>query len=93
MVLEEIRKKAEKQNDWKEVQSDGIESKCTKYKSRKYIEEQKCMKWSTAQWRSERLIGRKEKRKTNKNYQTKSDKCFSSLIKVCSEELRIKIDE
>ena len=86
MVLEEIRKKAEKQNDWKEVQSDGIESKCTKYKSRKYIEEQKCMKWSTVQWRSERLIGRKEKRKTNKNYQTKSDKCFSSLIKVCSEE-------
>ena len=61
MVLEEIRKKAEKQNDWKEVQSDGIESKCTKYKSRKYIEEQKCMKWSTAQWRSERLIGKKEK--------------------------------
>ena len=53
MVLEEIRKKAEKQNDWKEVQSDGIESKCTKYKSRKYIEEQKCMKWSTVQWRSE----------------------------------------
>ena len=63
MVLEEIRKKAEKQNDWKEVQSDGIESKCTKYKSRKYIEEQKCMKWSTVQWRSERLIGRKEKEK------------------------------
>ena len=61
MVLEEIRKKAEKQNDWKEVQSDGIESKCTKYKSRKYIEEQKCMKWSTVQWRSERLIGKKEK--------------------------------
>ena len=58
MVLEEIRKKAEKQNDWKEVQYDGIESKCTKYKSRKYIEEQKCMKWSTVQWRSERLIGR-----------------------------------
>lgn len=58
MVLEEIRKKAEEQNDWKEVQSDGIESKCTKYKSRKYIEEQKCMKWSTVQWRSERLIGR-----------------------------------
>lgn len=86
MVLEEIRKKAEKQNDWKEVQSDGIENKCTKYKNRKYIEEQKCMKWSTVQWRSERLIGRKEKRKTNKNYQTKSDKCFSSLIKVCSEE-------
>lgn len=56
MVLEEIRKKAEKQNDWKEVQSDGIESKCTKY-----IEEQKCMKWSTVQWRSERLIGKKEK--------------------------------
>ena len=56
-----IRKKAEKQNDWKEVQSDGIESKCTKYKSRKYIEEQKCMKWSTVQWRSERLIGKKEK--------------------------------
>lgn len=51
------------------------------------------MKWSTVQWRSERLIGRKEKRKTNKNYQTKSDKCFSSLIKVCSEELRTKIDE
>lgn len=76
MVLEEIRKKAEKQNDWKEVQSDGIENKCTKYKNRKYIEEQKCMKWSTVQWRSERLIGRKEKRKTNKNYQTKSDKCF-----------------
>ena len=93
MVLEEIRKKAEKQNDWKEVQSDGIESKCTKYKSRKYIEEQKCMKWSTVQWRSERLIGKKATRKTNKNYQTKSDKCFSSLIKVCSEELRIKIDE
>lgn len=45
----------------KEVQSDGIESKCTKYKSRKYIEEQKCMKWSTVQWRSERLIGKKEK--------------------------------
>ena len=66
MVLEEIRKKAEKQNDWKEVQSDGIENKCTKYKNRKYIEEQKCMKWSTVQWRSERLIGRKEKRKTNK---------------------------
>ena len=86
VVLEEIRKKAEKQNDGKEVQSDGIESKCTKYKSRKYIEEQKCMKWSTVQWRSERLIGKKEKRKTNKNYQTKSDKCFSSLIKVCSEE-------
>lgn len=63
MVLEEIRKKAEKQNDWKEVQSDGIESKCTKYKNRKYIEEQKCMKWSTVQWRSERLIGRKEKEK------------------------------
>lgn len=61
MVLEEIRKKAEKQNDWKEVQSDGIENKCTKYKNRKYIEEQKCMKWSTVQWRSERLIGRKEK--------------------------------
>ena len=61
MVLEEIRKKVEKQNDWKEVQSDGIESKCTKYKSRKYIEEQKCMKWSTVQWRSERLIGKKEK--------------------------------
>lgn len=61
MVLEEIRKKAEKQNDWKEVQSDGIESKCTKYKNRKYIEEQKCMKWSTVQWRSERLIGKKEK--------------------------------
>lgn len=61
VVLEEIRKKAEKQNDWKEVQSDGIESKCTKYKSRKYIEEQKCMKWSTVQWRSERLIGKKEK--------------------------------
>lgn len=61
MVLEEIRKKAEKQNDWKEVQSDGIESKCTKYKSRKYIEEQKCMKWSTVQWCSERLIGKKEK--------------------------------
>lgn len=61
MVLEEIRKQAEKQNDWKEVQSDGIESKCTKYKSRKYIEEQKCMKWSTVQWRSERLIGKKEK--------------------------------
>ena len=61
MVLEEIRKKAEKQNDWKEVQSDGIESKCTKYKIRKYIEEQKCMKWSTVQWRSERLIGKKEK--------------------------------
>ena len=61
MVLEEIRKKAEKQNDWKEVQSHGIESKCTKYKSRKYIEEQKCMKWSTVQWRSERLIGKKEK--------------------------------
>ena len=61
MVLEEIRKKAEKQNDWKEVQSDGIESKCTKYKSRMYIEEQKCMKWSTVQWRSERLIGKKEK--------------------------------
>ena len=61
MVLEEIRKKAEKRNDWKEVQSDGIESKCTKYKSRKYIEEQKCMKWSTVQWRSERLIGKKEK--------------------------------
>ena len=61
MVLEEIRKKAEKQNDWKEVQSDGIESKCTKYKSRKYIEEQKCMKWSTVQWRSERLKGKKEK--------------------------------
>ena len=65
MVLEEIRKKAEKQNDWKEVQSDGIESKCTKYKSRKYIEEQKCMKWSTVQWRSERLVGREEK-KTNR---------------------------
>lgn len=63
MVLEEIRKKAEKQNDWKEVQSDGIENKCTKYKNRKYIEEQKCMKWSTVQWRSERLIGRKEKEK------------------------------
>ena len=63
MVLEEIRKKAEKQNDWKEVQSDGIEKKCTKYKNRKYIEEQKCMKWSTVQWRSERLIGRKEKEK------------------------------
>ena len=63
MVLEEIRKEAEKQNDWKEVQSDGIESKCTKYKNRKYIEEQKCMKWSTVQWRSERLIGRKEKEK------------------------------
>ena len=61
MVLEEIRKKAEKQNEWKEVQADGIESKCTKYKSRKYIEEQKCMKWSTVQWRSERLIGKKEK--------------------------------
>lgn len=61
MVLEEIRKKAEKQNDWKEVQSDGIENKCTKYKNRKYIEEQKCMKWSTVQWRSERLIGKKEK--------------------------------
>ena len=93
MVLEEIRKKAEKQNDWKEVQSDGIENKCTKYKNRKYIEEQKCMKWSTVQWRSERLIGKKENRNTHKNYQTKSDKCFSSLIKVCSEELRIKIDE
>lgn len=91
MVLEEIRKKAEKQNDWKEVQSDGIESKCTKYKSRKYIEEQKCMKWSTVQWRSERLVGREEKQ--TGNYQTKSDKCFLSLIKVCSEELRIKIDE
>lgn len=63
MVLEEIRKKAEKQNDWKEVQSDGIENKCTRYKNRKYIEEQKCMKWSTVQWRSERLIGRKEKEK------------------------------
>ena len=63
MVLEEIRKKAEKQNDWKEVQSDGRENKCTKYKNRKYIEEQKCMKWSTVQWRSERLIGRKEKEK------------------------------
>ena len=63
MVLEEIRKEAEKQNDWKEVQSDGIENKCTKYKNRKYIEEQKCMKWSTVQWRSERLIGRKEKEK------------------------------
>jgi len=63
VVLEEIRKKAEKQNDWKEVQSDGIENKCTKYKNRKYIEEQKCMKWSTVQWRSERLIGRKEKEK------------------------------
>ena len=61
VVLEEIRKKAEKQNDWKEVQSDGIENKCTKYKNRKYIEEQKCMKWSTVQWRSERLIGKKEK--------------------------------
>lgn len=63
MVLEEIGKKAEKKNDWKEVQSDGIENKCTKYKNRKYIEEQKCMKWSTVQWRSERLIGRKEKEK------------------------------
>lgn len=49
------------------------------------------MKWSTVQWRSERLIGKKEKQ--IRNYQTKSDKCFSSLIKVCSEELRIKIDE
>ena len=86
MVLAGISTKAAKQNEWQEVQSDGIESKCTKYKSRKYIEEQKCMKWSTVQWRSERLIGKKEKRKTNKNYQTKSDKCFSSLIKVCSEE-------
>lgn len=49
------------------------------------------MKWSTVQWRSERLVGREEKQ--TGNYQTKSDKCFLSLIKVCSEELRIKIDE
>lgn len=59
-VIKDRRDTAEKQDNWREVQSDGIgrstkkdHEECTVYKSRKYIEDRKCMKRGIVQWHRE----------------------------------------